>query len=202
MRRTSIESTFGTIEIRDFRSNLGQKNHRMKKNVIVFGLIIGTALTAMMLIMANKCYTNPKFETNDAVGYAALLAMFSLIFFGIRNYRDKYMSGIISFGQAFKVGAYISLIASAMYLVVWLFDFYIFIPDYLNAYKEHVLYQATLDGASQTELQAKAAEMDQFKEMYKNPVFVVLITLSEVLPLGLVVSLLSAFFLKKKPVMA
>lgn len=40
--------------------------------------------------------------------------------------------------------------------------------------------------------------MDQLREMYKNPFFVVIITLSEVFPVGLIVALISALILKRK----
>jgi hypothetical protein len=41
-------------------------------------------------------------------------------------------------------------------------------------------------------------DMEKFKEMYKNPLFVVLVTYAEVFPVGLIVALLSALILKKK----
>jgi len=40
--------------------------------------------------------------------------------------------------------------------------------------------------------------MANFKEMYKSPLFVILIIYSEVLPIGLVVALVSALILRKK----
>jgi len=40
--------------------------------------------------------------------------------------------------------------------------------------------------------------MAEFKEMYKNPLYVVLITYTEVLPVGLIVALVSALILKRK----
>lgn len=45
---------------------------------------------------------------------------------------------------------------------------------------------------------AKKDEMAQFGEMYKNPVFVVLISYAEVLPVGMVVAFVSALILKKE----
>jgi hypothetical protein len=171
----------------------------MKKNVIVFGLISGVIISCMAVYTAAMCCANPAMETNDVLGYAAIIAAFSFIFVGIRNYREKYNSGFITFGGAFKIGFYISLIASTMYVVVWLVDYYLFVPEFIDSYTRHVLYQANADGATQAELDQKAVEMANFKEMYKNPLFVVLITYSEVLPLGLVISLISALLLKRKP---
>lgn len=171
----------------------------MKKNVWVFGIITGLIISSFMLYAARECYTNPDMETNDVVGYAGMIAVFSLIFVGIKNYRDKYNDGAITFGKAFKTGLYITLIASSMYVLVWLIDYYVFIPDFLDKYIPHVLKDATEDGATQQELQEKTAEMASFKEMYQNPLFVILITYSEVFPVGLIISLVSALLLKRKP---
>lgn len=80
-----------------------------------------------------------------------------------------------------------------MYVVIWLFYYYLFVPDFIDVYTSYVL-----NNCAETDLQAKTAEMADFKEMYKNPLFVILITYSEVLPIGLVVALVSALILKRK----
>lgn len=170
----------------------------MKKNVLTFGLISGLIITIMMLVTVAACYNNPDFEGNQVLGYAAMIIAFSLIFVGIRNYRNKYNNGIISFGKAFKIGLYITLIASTVYVVVWLFDYYLFVPDFMDRYTEQVLNAAKRDGATAAELTAKANEMASFKEMYKNPLMVILITYAEVVPVGLIITLISALILKKK----
>ncbi len=165
----------------------------MKKIVLIFGLVIGIILCANMVVMVNLMYTNPDFKGNDVLGYAAMVMLFSLIFFGVRNYRNKHLNGFISFGKAFKTGALIALIGSTMYVVVWLFYYYLFVPDFIDVYASYVL-----NNCAEADLQAKTQEMADFKELYKNPLFVILITYSEVLPVGLVVALISALILKRK----
>ena len=73
-----------------------------------------------------------------------------------------------------------------------------FIPDFMDKYTTQVLNQAKSSGASQLELEKKATEMATFKEMYKNPLMVILITYAEILPIGLIVTLTSALLLKRK----
>jgi len=175
-----------------------KKRYIMKKNILIFGLIMGGIISLNMVYMVNQCYTREDFSGSDVVGYAAMIAIFSFIFIAIRNYRNNYNEGVISFGAAFKMGALIALIAATMYVVTWLFYYYLFVPDFLDKYIPHVLKEATASGATQVELDQKIAEMEKFKGMYKNPFFVILVTYSEVFPVGLIVALISALILKKK----
>lgn len=165
----------------------------MKKNVLIYSLIAGTILSVNMILLINLFYSNPDFQSNALVGYAAMVVIFSLIFFGVRNFRNKQLGGYISFAKALKTGFLIALIASTMYVVTWLIYYYNFVPDFMDRYTEYAL-----KNCSPADLPKQTAEMAEFKEMYKNPFFVVLITYSEVLPVGLVVSLISAFILKRK----
>lgn len=168
----------------------------MTRKVLIFGLILGTILCANMFWMVDRCYSNADFKSNDVLGYAAMVVVFSLTFFGTLNYRNKELNGFISFGKAFKTGALIAFAGATMYVVVWLFYYYLFVPDFLDKYIGHVLRECAQ--TSPTELAAKTKEMAEFKEMYKNPLFIVLITYFEVLPVGLIVALISALILKRK----
>lgn len=166
----------------------------MKKMVWVFGLIIGVVLGVNIGFMIYWMYQRPDMNGNDVVGYAAMVLVFSLLFFGTRNYRNKYLGGSITFGKAFKAGALMALVGATIYVLVWLCCYYWFVPDFMDVYADFVL-----KNCSPEDLPAKTKEMADFKELYKNPLFVVLITYSEVLPVGLVVALVSALILKKKP---
>lgn len=166
----------------------------MKKTVFTYGIIIGTIFISGSIYMSRLLfYNNPEMKANDFLGYVLMIIIYSLIFFGIRSYRNNHLNGLITFKQALKIGTLITLIASTVYVVVWVFTYYLFLPDFMDRYTEYVLRHA-----SASELETKTQMMTDFKTMYNNPLFVVLLTYSEILPLGLVISLISSLILKKK----
>jgi ethanolamine transporter EutH len=170
----------------------------MKKVVIVCGLIAGLIVSTMMLITMAIYTSSGDFDNGMIYGYASMLLAFSLIFVGIKNYRDKYNNGFISFGKAFKVGILITLIASTIYVIVWLIDYYFFIPDFGEKYAAHMLEKLKASGASEIEMAKQTKEMASFSTMYKNPFFNALMTYAEIIPVGLIFTLISSFILKKK----
>jgi hypothetical protein len=127
-----------------------------------------------------------------------MLIAFSLVFVGIRNYRDKYNGGVISFGKAFKIGITIVLIASTIYVVAWLIDYFYFIPDFGEKYSAHILDKLKASGASQTEIDRQTKEMASMSAMLKNPFYNAMMAYVEILPVGLVVTLISSLVLKRK----
>ncbi len=169
----------------------------MKRNVIVFGLISGLIVSTFMAISAGSC-SNGDFENSMLIGYAAMIVAFSFIFIGIRNYRNKYNNGIITFGKAFQVGLYITLIASTLYVVVWLFEYYLFFPDFMDKYSEHIIKGLQESGTAKAEIEKQVQEMEKYKAMYKNPFFVILFTYAEILPTGILITLISSLILKRK----
>ncbi len=139
----------------------------MKKNIIVFGLIAGAIVSILMLFIVNYssfCNGNISYVTSMVIGYASMLVAFSLVFVGIRNYRDRYNGGVISFGKAFRIGILIVLIASTIYVLAWMIDCYVFNPE--------------------------------FARIYKNAFYNTVMTYIEIIPVGLIVSLISSLILK------
>ncbi|MGM9477400.1 DUF4199 domain-containing protein [Pedobacter sp. GSP4] len=170
----------------------------MKKNVIVFGLIAGLIVSILMVLSMARCYSDPNLEHSMLIGYASMVLAFSFIFVGIVNYRDKYNNGSITFGKAFRIGLLISLIASTLYVITWLIDYYFFMPDFMDRYVAQALREAKAGGASAAEIAKQAKELAVNQELYKNPIMVVLFTYLEILPVGLIISLVAALILKRK----
>jgi Protein of unknown function (DUF4199) len=169
----------------------------MRKNVWLYGVIAGIIL-AFGIFLSVVFNNHIDFDNGMYFGYAMMLLAFSLIFVGTKNYRDKFNNGLISFGKAFRIGLYITLIASTFYVVSWLIDYYFFIPDFADKYVAHNLDKMKANGATAAEISKQAAAMESFKTMYKNPLFNILLTYSEIVPVGLLLSVISALVLKKK----
>ena len=69
----------------------------MKKNVWVFGIIAG-AILALGIAISVVYNNHIDFDKGVYFGYAMMLLAFSLIFAGVKNFRDKYNNGVVSFG--------------------------------------------------------------------------------------------------------
>ena len=165
----------------------------MKRIILICGGIIGILLSINGIVVINILYSNPEFKGNDLVGYTIMVAMFSLIYFGVRNYRNNHLGGKINFLRALKIGALICLIASTIYTVLGLGYYHFFAPDFIDVYAEHVIKNTAPD-----QVEAVTTQMANFKEMYKNPLFAIFITYLEVLPVGMIVALISALIVRRK----
>ena len=171
----------------------------MKKTIWTFGLIAGVIVAAFMTASGIACYNNPDYQGSMILGYTGMLIAFSFAFVGVKNYRDKYNNGAITFLQALKIAGLITFIGCTIYVGVWLIEYYFFMPDFMDNYVAHVIKQAKESGASQAELNKQMAEMKEYQDMYKSPFGVILLTYLEPLPVAILVTLATALILKRKP---
>jgi len=171
----------------------------MKKQVLTFGLICGAILGGMTAVMVPLCMNGTtSFDNAEIFGYTIQVLAFLLVFFAIRSYRESPGGGAITFGKAFQVGILVTLVASAVYVVSWEIVYYNFIPDFGDRYAAHMLEKMKTSGKSAEAIAKTTQEMAKFKEMYRNPLINAGMTLMEVLPMGLLVTLVSAAILRKK----
>jgi hypothetical protein len=171
----------------------------MKKTVLVFGLISGGILAAVMA-GGMVLYKNGRFDFDhsEIIGYTSMLLAFIVVFFGIRSYRENNSGGAITFGKAFQVGLYMTLISCAIYIITWEIIYYGWVPDFADQCFAHEIAKMRASGASAAALAKTTADMAHFREIYKNPFVNVGMTFLEIFPLGLVMTLISAAILRKK----
>lgn len=161
----------------------------MKKIVLIYGLIAGVISSIGYLVMIGN--EKIDFENGMIYGFASMFLAFSLIFVATNQYR-KQNGGLITFPKAFLIGLYISLIASSMYVLIWLIVYYNFHPDFMDKYAACSLDQLKASNLSQAEVAKQTAKILEMKENYKNPLYIILYTYAEILPLSLIVTLISS----------
>jgi hypothetical protein len=170
----------------------------MKKTILTFGLISG-AVSSLMMICTVPFAHRIGFEKGLVIGYTSMVLSFLLVYFGIRSYRDNVASGHITFTKALAVGMCIMLISCVCYVVTWEIIYYNFMPDFIDSYNAHAIERFRASGASDAAIAAKIQELNKFKEMYKNPLVNIAMTFIEPFPVGLVITVLSAAILRRKP---
>ncbi len=164
----------------------------MNNIILKNGLFGGSIVSALLVIMTMYMKANPEKEVSMMIGFAGMLLSFFFVIKGIKQQREAN-NGIISFGKAFLTGLLITLIISTIYVLVWLVILYNFFPNFMEHYAN-----MAIEKASPNEVAKVTEEMNSYKEMYKNPIMVILLTYMEILPLGIVFSLVSALILKRK----
>lgn len=172
----------------------------MKKIILTYGFTSGLIVVLTLLITSVLWKNDLNFEPSAVVGFSSMIIAFAFIFIGIKSFRDKQNGGSITFGKAFKIGALIALIASTLYVIAWMFSLNFYFPEFIDRYADCILKQAEASGKTAVEIQSQMKEVAWMKNAYKNPIYVVLLTYMEILPLGLVIALICALILKKKPV--
>jgi hypothetical protein len=169
----------------------------VKKIVLTFGIIAGVILSVFM-VATIPFVDRIGFDYGMVIGYTTMVLAFLLVFFGIRSYRENVGGGQISFGRAFSVGILIVLIASLMYVVTWEILYYNVIPDFGDKYAAHLLEKSRAAGASPEQLAAEQEKMNSMKWMLSNPLINGAVTFLEPLPVGLVLTLVSAAILRRR----
>jgi len=170
----------------------------MKKAVYRYGLIssiffIGLFLVQYVLIKKLK----DDWDTREIIGYASIVLALTFVFIGIKYFRDKINNGYLSFGQGMKLGLLITLFPAVLFGIWSLIYEYWLDPDfnekYFNSKIEELRKSVPAD-----QFAVKAKEMESFKELSANPVFAFGLMFLTVFLIGVVITIISTFILKRK----
>ena len=170
----------------------------MTKIVLIFGLIAG-ALAGLQMWVLMSAVNNESidFDNGALLGYSTMIIAFSLVFFGIKSYRDNH-GGHITFLKGLQVGILISIIAALCYAVCWELYYPKIGDEFMQKYTTYYLEKMKTDGASDAEIETARVEGEQFVEMYKNFFVRFAFSLVEIMPVGIIVTLISAGLLRRR----
>ena len=171
----------------------------MKKIIITYGLIAGLITMSFMIVSTILHKVIEDSNQSMIIGFLGMFIAFIFIFVGIKKYRDKQNGGNVTFWDAFKIGFFIALIASSIYTLVWQIEFHFFMPDFMERFATKAIKEIKSSNLSAAEINEKVAEMELMRENYKSLFLRICYTLMEILPIGIVIALISALILKRKP---
>ena len=164
------------------------------KYPLIYGGLSGAVIIAIALLVITLDL--PRHFETPWFGYLVQLVALSLIFVGVKRYRDVEGGGVIGFGRAFALGLAMALVAALIYIIGWELFLATTDTDFIAEYSANTVSRMRADGASPAEIDKTMSEMRDFGEMYKNPLVRVPITFIEIFPVGLLVALVSAALLR------
>ena len=169
----------------------------MTRTIFIYGVLAGSAVILTTIIGTTLSGGHGSLW----FGYLVMLAAFSVIFVAIKTYRDQTLGGVISFKRAALMGLAISATAGVAYTIGW--EIYLAATDYayVHDYADAIVEKRRAAGASAEEMAKVIAQTDRVREQYKNPAFRLPVTFSEIFPVGLIVTLVSAGLLRNEKFM-
>jgi hypothetical protein len=161
------------------------------KYVLTYGILAGviavSVLTASIVLVGAHWLW---------FGYLVMLVALTLIFLGVKRYRDVEKGGVIRFLPAFGVGLSMAIVAGVAYVLVWeayeAATHYAFMDQYIASIR-HAREAAGVTGPA---LAREMAELDSMRVQYANPLFRIPMVFLEIFPVGLLVALVSAALLR------
>lgn len=170
------------------------------KYILAYGLVSGFVIILIMTVgIATSDWGS--FYGSEWFGYLVMLVVLSIIFVAVKRYRDKECGGVIRFVRAFGIGAGIAAVASIAYVIGW--EFYLATSgrDFMAEYIAGMVSGMRAEGSAEAAIAERVAEMRNMAELYTNPLYRIPITFIEIFPVGLLVALVSAAFLRNPRVL-
>lgn len=161
------------------------------KYVLTYGILAG--LIAISGLTAGIVFAG---QHSLMFGYLIMLVALTLVFVGVKRFRDVERGGVIKFLPAFAIGLAIAVVAAIAYVAG--FEAYLAATDYrfFDEFIADQMRQQQAAGLTGAALAAKAAEFEDMRVIFQNPLARMGMTAIEILPVGFLVALVSAALLR------
>jgi hypothetical protein len=175
----------------------------MTNIIFLYGTIAGLIVIGAIIATIVAAGGEPDTSSHSVwLGYLIMIIALSMIFFGVKRYRDRELGGVIKFVPAFLMGLAIAVVAGVIYVLVW--EVYSAATNhaYFDAYMTAYIEGEKAKGLAGAKLDKLIAEMNALKVQYNtNPLYRMAVTFSEIFPVGLIISLVSAAILRNPKVL-
>lgn len=167
----------------------------MNKTILRYSLYAVAALVIAGSI--NYLLSKNNYSTQEIGGYVSIVLSMLFVFFGVKQYRDKENSGVISYGKALGVGVLITILPSIAFGIFDIIYVKYLDPGFMERYYT-LAGQKAKASMPLEKYQIYIQQMQQEKAMFSNPLFDFAIMALTVFIIGLVVAALSALILQRK----
>ncbi|MCB2065158.1 MAG: DUF4199 domain-containing protein [Erythrobacter sp.] len=166
----------------------------MTRAILIYGVITGLVLEGVFL--GSMLLGTHEGENGVLVGYLTMFIAMSIVFVGVKRFRDVERGGVIRFLPAWGLGTAIALVASLFYVLGWEVYMALSGADFIGDYMAGHIESLRAAGASAAELAAAQAEADELIANYANPLYRMPLTFMEIAPVVVIVPLVSAVLLR------
>ncbi len=167
----------------------------MKKVITKYGLIACAIVIGIpVLSMAITGFGPESFDLGAIIGYSSMIVAMGLIYFAIRNHRDKHNGGIVSFGEGMKIGLAISTMGGIVWGIYNLIFVTWIMPDF---YEQYVSHSSGLEIGTQ-EFERHFNETMEANSFFYSDFGGTLLMFLTVFLIGFVISIISALVLQKR----
>jgi hypothetical protein len=166
----------------------------MLRTILLYG-VVGGLIVALPWVLGLHAMVPHQY--GEIAGYAVMIVALTTVFIAIKDYRDRVLGGVIKFLPALGIGLGITVVAGVFY--VGGFELYQMMSgtNYIDGYIAYAMEAERAKGTTGAELQAFAASMENMRTMMANPAIRMVMSFGiEFLPVGLVISLISAALLR------
>lgn len=166
------------------------------KIALKYGAISGGLIVSTWFIGQSFTSDDPDFSGGELFGYAIMILALTAVFMGVKSIRDE--KGSLTFKEGFLNGLGITLVASIIYVIGWMIYVPSFAPDFADKYSASQIALVEKMDIPEDEKKDEIENIKYWTETYKKPHVMAAITFSEIFPVGLLVTLISALILKRK----
>lgn len=164
------------------------------KTAFYFGFPVGLLIICSMIasVAAFGLRSN---AGSVVVGFALMLFYMSLIFFGIKRFRNVEQGGVIKFAKAFGLGLAMAVFSGLAYVLIW--EIYVGFTgnSFISAYTDHLIELEKAKDVSAEDLAAFIEKAEIREAKYASPTYRIPVTFVENFSMGLIVALVSALSL-------
>lgn len=167
---------------------------------VIGGLFASIFFLGPIVISADRYMDPEQMGSGEVIGYTVMILSMLCVFFGVRAYRTKNAEEHFPFMKALGIGLQITVLANLIFYLANVFLYEVISPDFLSEFGTH--YKEYLVNTAETE-EAKKAALEKFNAeagLLENSFLYAAVMAGTTFFIGIIISLISAMALRRKPV--